>query len=412
MTRRVFKALLGSTMLMAAGAAQAQTKDPIKIAVIAEAQALAGASIPQAAQLAADEINAKGGLDGRKVEIVAYDNKSSAADSVRAFQRAASEDKAHAVIASYISEVVLALQPWSSRLKMPFITPGAASNEIPLNVHKDYARNKYSFHGYLTSAAQAQAVCDAAKAILAEGRQMKSAVIMSEDAAWTKPLDEGYKECLPKAGLKVLDHIRFSPSTTDFSPIFSRIEGAKPDVIVTGISHVGVQPTVQWRSQQLPIPMIGIASQATNATFWKETNGAVEGVLFEMFAAPGTNVTPKTAPFAEAFKAKFGNYPSYAGYTAYDEVYFIVDAIRRAGSTDPDKLVEALEATDWEGTLGRIQFYGKDEPFTHSIKYGPGLVSGMMMQWQSGKQLAIWPEAVANGKMTFPSFIKAGTAAN
>ncbi|RVU16368.1 ABC transporter substrate-binding protein [Methylobacterium oryzihabitans] len=412
MTRRVFKALLGSTMLMAAGTAQAQTKDPIKIAVIAEAQALAGASIPQAAQLAADEINAKGGLDGRKVEIVAYDNKSSAADSVRAFQRAASEDKAHAVIASYISEVVLALQPWSSRLKMPFITPGAASNEIPLNVHKDYARNKYSFHGYLTSAAQAQAVCDAAKAILAEGRQMKSAVIMSEDAAWTKPLDEGYKECLPKAGLKVLDHIRFSPSTTDFSPIFSRIEGAKPDVIVTGISHVGVQPTVQWRSQQLPIPMIGIASQATNATFWKETNGAVEGVLFEMFAAPGTNVTPKTAPFAEAFKAKFGNYPSYAGYTAYDEVYFIVDAIRRAGSTDPDKLVEALEATDWEGTLGRIQFYGKDEPFTHSIKYGPGLVSGMMMQWQGGKQLAIWPEAVANGKMTFPSFIKAGTAAN
>ncbi len=412
MTRRVFKALLGSTMLMAAGTAQAQTKDPIRIAVIAEAQALAGASIPQAAQLAADEINAKGGLDGRKVEIVAYDNKSSAADAVRAFQRAASEDKAHAVIASYISEVVLALQPWSSRLKMPFITPGAASNEIPLNVHKDYARNKYSFHGYLTSAAQAQAVCDAAKAILAEGRQMKSAVIMSEDAAWTKPLDEGYKECLPKAGLKVLDHIRFSPSTTDFSPIFSRIEGAKPDVIVTGISHVGVQPTVQWRSQQLPIPMIGIASQATNATFWKETNGAVEGVLFEMFAAPGTNVTPKTAPFAEAFKAKFGNYPSYAGYTAYDEVYFIVDAIKRAGSTDPDKLVEALEATDWEGTLGRIQFYGKDEPFTHSIKYGPGLVSGMMMQWQGGKQLAIWPEVVANGKMTFPSFIKAGTAAN
>ncbi len=62
-------------------------------------------------------------MDGRKIEIIAYDNKSSAADSVRAFQRAASEDKAHAVIASYISEVVLALQPWSARLKLPFITP-------------------------------------------------------------------------------------------------------------------------------------------------------------------------------------------------------------------------------------------------------------------------------------------------
>jgi branched-chain amino acid transport system substrate-binding protein len=412
--RRLVRALLGSTILLAANASLStvQAADPIRIAVIAEAQAIAGAAIPQAAQLAADEINAKGGMDGRKIEIITYDNKSSAADSVRAFQRAASEDKAHAVIASYISEVVLALQPWSARLKLPFITPGAASNEIPLNVHKDYARYKYSFHGYLTSKAQSQAVCDAAKAILVEGRQMKTAVIMSEDAAWTKPLDEGYKECLPKVGLKVLDHIRFSPSTTDFNPIFSRIEGAKPDVIVTGISHVGVQPTVQWRSQQVPIPMIGIASQATNATFWKETNGATEGVLFEMFAAPGTNVTPKTAPFAEAFKAKYGSYPGYAGYTAYDEVYYIADAVKRAGSTDPDKLVEALETTDWEGTLGRIQFYGKDDEFTHSIKYGPGLVSGMMMQWQDGKQLAIWPQNVANGKMTFPSFVKAGTAAN
>ncbi|ACA19092.1 Extracellular ligand-binding receptor [Methylobacterium sp. 4-46] len=404
--------LLASTVLLGLPVRDARAADPLRIAVIAEAQAIAGAAIPQAAQLAADEINAKGGVDGRKIELFTYDNKSSAADSVRAFQRAASEDKVHAVIASYISEVVLALQPWSARLKLPFITPGAASNEIPLNVHKDYARNKYSFHGYLTSKAQSQAVCDATKAILVEGRKMKTAVIMSEDAAWTKPLDEGYKECLPQIGLQVLDHIRFSPSTTDFSPIFSRIEGAKPDVIVTGISHVGVQPTVQWASQQVPIPMIGIASQATNSTFWKETNGATEGVLFEMFAAPGTNVTPKTAPFAEAFKAKYGSYPGYAGYTAYDEVYYIADAVKRAGSTDPDKLVDALEKTDWEGTLGRIQFYGKDDPFTHSIKYGPGLVSGMMMQWQDGKQLAVWPQTVANGSLKFPSFVKAGTPAN
>ena len=93
---------------------------------------------------------------------------------------------------------------------------------------------------------------------------MKTAVIMSEDAAWTKPLDVGYEECLPKIGLKVLDHIRFSPDTTDFTPIFNKIEAAKPDVIITGISHVGVQPTVQWKNQQVPIPMLGISSQATN----------------------------------------------------------------------------------------------------------------------------------------------------
>jgi branched-chain amino acid transport system substrate-binding protein len=401
---RITLGTAAAAVLMTSGAALAA--DPIKIGVIAEAQAIAGASIPQAAQLAADEINANGGVDGRKIEIVSYDNHSSSADSVRAFQRAVNEDKVNAVIASYISEVVLALEPWASRLKTPFVTPGAASNEISKSVHADYEKNKYTFHGYLTSAALALSVCDGAKDLLVDKLHMKTAVIMSEDAAWTKPLDIGYEECLPKIGLKVLDHIRFSPDTTDFTPIFNKIEGSKPDVIITGISHVGVQPTVQWKNQQVPIPMFGIASQATNETFGKDTNQAAEGVLYQGVSGPGVAVTPKSVPFAEAFKKKFGNYPSYAGYTAYDEVYYIADAVKRAGSTDADKLVAALETTDWEGTIGRVQFYGKDDPFTHSIKYGKSLITGLMLQWQGGKQSAVWPKDVAKVDIKFPSFIK------
>jgi branched-chain amino acid transport system substrate-binding protein len=400
--------LVGATALglLAVASGQALAADPIKIGVIAEAQAIAGASIPQAAQMAADEINAKGGVDGRQIEIVTYDNHSSSADSVRAFQRAVNEDKVNVVIASYISEVVLALEPWAARLKTPFITPGAASNEISKSVHTDYDKNKYTFHGYLTSAALALSVCDAAKELLVEGKHMTTAVVMSEDAAWTKPLDIGYEECLPKIGLKVLDHIRFSPDTTDFTPIFNKIEAAKPDVIITGISHVGVQPTVQWKNQQVPIPMLGISSQATNSTFGKDTNNASDGVLYQGVSGPDVAVTPKSVPFAEGFKAKFGNYPSYAGYTAYDEVYYIADAVKRAGSTDADKMVEALEKTDWEGTIGRTQFYGKDDPFTHSIKYGKGLITGLMLQWQDGKQVSVWPKEVAKGTLKFPSFVK------
>jgi branched-chain amino acid transport system substrate-binding protein len=399
--------LLGATALgLVTSLTPALAADPIKIGVIAEAQAIAGASIPQAAQMAADEINAKGGVDGRKIEIVTYDNHSSSADSVRAFQRAVNEDKVNIVIASYISEVVLALEPWASRLKTPFITPGAASNEISKSVHADYEKNKYTFHGYLTSAALAQSVCDAAKELLVDQKHMQSAVIMSEDAAWTKPLDVGYEECLPKIGLKVLDHIRFSPDTTDFTPIFNKIEAAKPDVMITGISHVGVQPTVQWKNQQVPIPMFGISSQATNSTFGKDTNDAANGVIYQGVSGTGVAVTPKSLPFAEGFNKRYGNYPSYAGYTAYDEVYYIADAVKRAGSTDADKLVDALEKTDWEGTIGRVQFYGKDDPFTHSIRYGKGLITGLMLQWQDGQQMAIWPKDVAKAQMKFPSFIK------
>ena len=399
-----------AAIALAASSTAALTADPIRIGVIAEAQAIAGASIPQAAQLAADEINAKGGIDGRKVEIISYDNHSSAADSVRAFQRAVSEDKVNAVIASYISEVVLALQPWASRLKTVMITPGAASDVITQNIAKDYERNKYTFHGYLTSSALAGLVCDAAKDMLVDGLKMKTAIIMSEDAAWTTPLDKGYEDCLPKVGLKVLDHVRFSPDTTDFTPIFNKVEGSKPDVLVTGISHVGVQPTVQWNNQQVPIAMFGIASQATSATFWKDTNGATEGVLYQAVSGPGVAVTPKTLPFVDAFTKKYGAAPSYAGYTAYDEVFYLTEAIKRAGSDNADKLVEALEKTDYEGTIGRIQFQGKDSPAPHGLKTGKGTITGLFLQWQDGKQVNLWPKDLAAGQLKFPSFIKADAA--
>ena len=239
---------------------------------------------------------------------------------------------------------------------------------------------------------------------------MKTAVVMSEDAAWTTPLDAGYAECLPAIGLKVLDHIRFSPDTTDFTPIFNKIEALKPDVIITGISHVGVQPTVQWKSQQVPLPMMGIASQATNSTFWKDTNAAADGVLYQGVSGPGVAVTPKTLPFVEAFQKKYGNFPSYCGYTAYDEVYMITDAIKRAGSDDGDKVVEAMEKTDYVSTIGRIQFLPNGDPHVHGLKTGAGLITGLFLQWQDGKQVNVWPASLANGKLKFPDFVKVGAS--
>jgi branched-chain amino acid transport system substrate-binding protein len=388
----------------------AQSTDTIKIGVIAEAQAVAGSSIPQAAQLAADEINAAGGVNGKKIEIITYDDHSKAPEAVLAFQRAVNQDHVNAVIASYISEVVLALEPWTGRLKTVMVTPGAASDVITQNIAKDYDNLKYTFHGYSTSTSIADATCDAAKDLLVGELHMKSAVVMSEDAAWTTPLDAEYLNCLSKIGINVLDHIRVSPDTTDFTPIFNKIEGEKPDVIITGIAHVGVQPTVQWKQQEVPIPMFGISAQATNSSFWNDTNGAVEGVLYQAFSGPGVAVTPKSLPFVAAFKARYGNNPSYCGYTAYDEVYYLVDAIKRAGSTDPDKLVAALEKTDYVGTIGRVQFKGKDSPNPHAMKIGPTTITGLMLQWQDGKQVNLWPAKVANGKLKFPPFIKLGSA--
>jgi branched-chain amino acid transport system substrate-binding protein len=382
----------------------AQTKEPIRIGIIAEESAIGGVGIVNGAHLAVDAINAAGGVDGRKLEIMQYDDHSSAADAVRAFQRAVSQDKVVAVIGTYISEVALALEPWAARTHVPFITTGAASNEISRHIHEDYDKNKYTFHEYMTSAFIADSICDSVKDLLQKKYSIKSAVVLSEDAAWTTPLDAEYLVCLPKIGVKVLDHIRFSPDTSDFTPVYNKIEGEKPDVIVTGISHTGVQPTVQWAQQQVPVPMIGMSSQATAGTFWKDTNGAAAGIVTFSVAADGANLTPKMQPFIDAYIKRFGEAPNYTAYTTADAVNILVQAIRRAGSTDGDKLVAAIEQTDYVGTIGRVQFYGRDSEFTHAMKYGPDYVTGIMIQWQDAKQVTMWPKAAAQTKFNFPTF--------
>jgi branched-chain amino acid transport system substrate-binding protein len=395
-----------------AGVARAANEGPIKIGVIAEESAIVGQSISQGAQLAAADINAHGGVNGRKIQIIVYDDHSSASDAVRAFQRAAEQDHVKAVVTTFISEVALAVEPWAARLHMPTITPAAASDLISKQVHDNYARFKYMFEGWLTAPDLALAVCDASHDLLVNDLHMKSAVIMSEDADWTKPLDEGMKTCLPKAGLKVLSEIRFNPDTTDFTPIFNKIEAMHPDVIETGIAHVGVQPTVQWHAQQVPIALAGISAQATNPTFWKDTNGAANGVITQTGTVAGLAVTPRTLPVAAEFEKKYGRFPAFTGFTAYDAVQALAGAMERAHSTKPDAIVAQMEKTNMVGTLGHYGFYGRKDKYTHALRYGPDWVSSVFMQWQNGKQVCIWPAKLCPNKMEFPAFVKSAKMAS
>jgi branched-chain amino acid transport system substrate-binding protein len=403
-TRTAAALLCFAVVCLSAAAARAEAA--IKIAVIGEESSVTGASITKAAALAAEDINAHGGVNGGRVEIVTYDDHSSAADAVGMFQRAVNQDKVAAVIASYINDVALAIAPWSARLNMPFITPGATSTEISKQIHSDYEHYKYVFHGWLTSAFIAQSICDFAHDLLVGQFNMKTAVILSEDAAWTASLDAQYLSCLPKAGLQVLDHVRFNPDTRDFTAIFNQIASQHPDVIITGIRHVGVRPTVQWHEARVPIPMAGQSWQATTSTFWKDTNGAAEGMLTATAAAPGVALTPSTVPFTELYTKRYGVPPAYDGYSTYDMVHIVAAAAARAGTTEPDKMVVALEETDHVGTIGREQFYGREQESTHALKYGPGLVTGVNIQWQDGRQICVWPAANATAKIAFPPFVK------
>ncbi len=386
-------------------AVQAAQK-PIVIGVTAEMATIPGKAIANGATLAVQQINAAGGINGRPIKLIIEDNHVSTTDAIRSFQRMTRQDHAVAILGAFTSEVALALEPWSARLHEPFLITGAASNKLAEYVHADYAQRKYIFHAYLPAAYLAQAVCDSTKDLLVP-MHMTTAVVLSEDAAWTKPLDAGYDKCLPKVGVKVLDNIRFDPNTTDFTPIYQKIEAMHPAMIMAGWAHVGVQPTVQWAEQKVPVALVGINAQAGSSLFWKATHGATEGVLTGNTSAPGVAITPKTIPFTNAYSKEFGSEPAYSAYSTYDAMYALADAIKREKSTKPNAIVAGLEKTDMVGTQGRLEFQGKAAKFTHALRYGPGYITGVAIQWQNGVQKCVWPLKLANAKVVFPSFVTA-----
>ena len=409
-------ALAGSVLCAAITATPARAADPVPIGVIAPKSHILGKAIFDAAELAASQINAKGGINGRKIELHEYNNNFSATDSARAFQRAVQQDGVVAMVGVFTSEVALSLMPWAYRLQTPLLVTGAASSRIPEQVHASPDRYKYVFHSYVNSTILARSGCILAKDVFTDNPGLKKynrAVLFSEDAAWTGPVAAEYQKCLPKAGMKVVDDIRFSPDTNDFTPIFARIKKAKANMIMAAIAHVGVKPVVQWHQQQVPALLSGINGQAGSSEFWNATNGATEGVITGSTGIGGAPMTDKTAAFYKAYQKRFNvDEPGYDAYTTYDAMLALEDALKRAGDdTDGDTLVAALEKTDTTGVLGRIAFHGVDDEYAHEVIFSKDPTKGQSFvgfQWQNGKQVIIWPPKLATGKVKIPAFVADG----
>lgn len=386
-------------------AALASTK-PIRIGVIGAKSTLDGKAIFQAAELAASKINSQGGINGRPIKLLQYNDHFKATNAIRSFQRAVKRNHVVAMTGVFGGAIGVSLEPWAARLKTPLIISGAADNTIATNIHKHWPQYRYIFQEYPTSTFLAKSACTFAKQVLAKKLHYKRVAIFSEKAGWTKPLNAEYKKCLPKAGLNVVDTINFSTKTQDYSPIFNRIEKDNAQALMVSIAYVGAKPVTQWHQQQVPALMAGINGQATSPKFWKRTNGSAEGVLGTTVGANGVPVTPKTPAFYKAFTKRFHQVPAYSAYSEYDAMFTLKNAIERSHSTQASKLVSALEKTNRVGVSWPIQFYGPKQKYTHALVYKGIKTDGVVIQWQHGKQVVVWPKRVAQGKIIIPPFVK------
>jgi branched-chain amino acid transport system substrate-binding protein len=169
------------------------------------------------------------------------------------------------------------------------------------------------------------------------------------------------------------------------------------------LSHANSDVFVkQWYDAKLPIPIGGIDVKGQDPDFFTRVGGKAISETVTLPFTPVAPLTPKTLPFWEKFNKTYNRAPVYTAPGAYDAVYIYTEAVARAKSTDPEKVIPELEKTKYLGTQGIYEF---DE--VHDVKPGPGHLNLLFVQWQDdGKRVLIWPKELAKGKMMMPPWME------
>ncbi|MEF8841604.1 MAG: ABC transporter substrate-binding protein [Haloarculaceae archaeon] len=399
---------------------------PIKLGHLAPVQHDMGKGSMRSAQLMVDAINEAGGIMDRDVELVEGDTQFSPSQANQLVQEMVNQDGVSMISGTFASETMLGIEERVGNLNVPFIDTGSASPKITQDfVGQDYETYKNVFRCNPVNADfQADLLADYA-AFLSDTHGWNTFAVVVEDAEWTKPMTNRTKARMESEhGLTVEMNRRISPDTTDFTPILDSVEETGSKAMLKAISHItGTSMLSSWGANEYPFAQEGINVASMSPQYWSDTNG---GCLYETTSESGAGgtapVTDKTIPFAEDYLEEYDSRPTlpmYMGFGTMDAGFIFKEAAEAAGTVDfendLDDIVAEMEATEYTGTAGQIQFYGRDHDYPHDVKFGADLAPFPVTQWQTeaendmiegdGAKVCVWPEAFATGDHVLPEWM-------
>jgi len=379
--------------------------DVIKIGVIGPMKFVQGIGHWNGATMAAEEINAKGGIQvgnkKMKIELVQADSNEflNVTDATNAMERLVTKDKVHFVLGGFRTEAVLAMQDIAMDYKKIFIGCGAGHPELCLRVAKDYKRYRYWFRWTPFNSEFLVKTCFIQMAYV--GAILKKALniptvkvaIVAEKAMWADPMIAAAEAFIPKMGMEVAGIWRPSPIATDVTAELTAIQRAEAHMMFTLFSSsVGIPFARQAGELKIPAVQVGANVEAQKDDFWEATQGMGNYVMTLSTYAQGVEYNELTEPFVDAYIKRFGKVPTFTADTYSAIVYFLAPTIEQAGTVDADKLVAIMETREYKGPGGRVNYFKDAEGrYLHDLKWGPGYSTGLGVQWQDGKLKGVWP---------------------
>ncbi len=362
LSRRAVALGLLSPMLPAVVSApgRAQGQGPIKIGMqagITGPAAADGNAAVAAVKIAFDRANAAGGINGRPLELVVEDDQGKPDQAVPMANRMIG-DKVVAVISAGFSAPSRAAAPVFQKAKVPYIAAIAFAPEIT-------KVGDYMFR--VTSVGEVQGRAGAMLVGKILGK--KKAVVLTIKTDFGKTLVAGFKEAAPKFGVDIVKEYEYGPGDRQFGPMIAGIKADNPDVIyATGFYFTGGPLVSQIRAAGITVPIVGPESFSSQK-FIEIAGQAAEGTIITNVIDWGTTRTD-VREFLTEFEKRTGGKAEAVAAQAYAAATVLIEALKAAKSTDPEKIREALEKTDVDTTIGRLSFNKLHEvrkPFPLSV---------------------------------------------
>lgn len=395
-----FMVAVASLVLWAGLAAPALGQETIRIGTSTSQTgqyALLGLNHLRGYQLFIRHANEKGGILGRRIELIVEDDRSDPATAVRLYERLLTQDKVNAVLGPYSSPITDAVADLTEKHRMPMLAPAAATPSIfkkgrrflfmVISPGEDY------LEGFFDVAAR---------------RLVKTVAIVYEDSLFPRSIARGAMEIAKRHGLSVMFFEAYPPKTTDFTSILTRVRAGNPDVLAAATYFDdAVAITRGAKKLDLNPKMLGLTSGVDLREFYQALGRNAEFIygatqwepdlmmlVREGALIPVARRYPGAREFVEAHRKEFpGADLSYHSAASYAACQLLAEAMRRSNSLDGEKVRDAILKMDLSTVFGAFKVNQDGLQTAHKM---------LMFQWQDGKKVIVWPDELAPGKPRFP----------
>lgn len=363
------------------------SSDTIKIGVITAltgSEAEFGKAHKRGYDLALEEINKAGGINGKKVDLVIVDDKSKPEEAAKDVDLLVNQEKVQLILGSYSSGSTLAVVKKINSYKMPLIIPTATAKNVM------ETGTKYAFRINATSDDYATAIVD----FLKDKPDAKTMAIVYEDGNFGTSAAKAMKAAVKGTNIKVVDEEQYSVKSVDYKPLLNRVKSKAPDVIYFASYSLDATALMK-QSHEIDLNAKYFTAAGTGfsvATFPKNT-GMEANYTLAAGQWDASAAWKGSKEFDQKIFNKYGVHPAYHDMQAYAALYVAKAAIEKAGAYDKEKIRNALATLQVDTAFGPIKFDDKGQ------NHHPVIIT----QVQNGKFVTVYPKNAATGEPKLPT---------